>query len=81
MAAGKLPHLQLAGRVGDDDDADVIGEHVDAVVAGHRDRDLKFPRQVDVAVDRLRAARVVGAKPVAGPRFRYRRRLLTSTSE
>ncbi len=37
---GTSPHLQLAGRVGDDDNADVVGQHVHAVVARHRDRDL-----------------------------------------
>ena len=34
-------------------DADVVGEHVDVVVARPGDGDLELPRQVDVAVDRL----------------------------
>ena len=65
MKYGSWSHQQLASVVGDDDDADVVGQHVHAVVARHRDGDLELARQVHVAVDGLRAARVVGAEPPA----------------
>jgi hypothetical protein len=60
------PHLQLSLLVADDDDAQVVGEEVHAVVAGHSDRDLELAGQELRAVDGLRGVLEVGAEAVEG---------------
>ena len=54
-------HLARAVGVHDDDDAEVVGEQVDRVVARHRHRDLELAREELRAVDGLRGAGEVGA--------------------
>ena len=54
----------LSCTVADRHNAQVIGEQVHAVVAGHGDRDLELAGQEMGAVDGLRRIGVIGAKAV-----------------
>ena len=57
-------HLDLPGIIKHADDAKVIGEEVDRVVAGDGDADLELAGQELGAVDGLRGVLKVCAKPV-----------------
>ncbi len=42
---GDIPAGDIAGRIDDGDEAEIVGEHVDVVRRRHRDHDLEFARQ------------------------------------
>ena len=46
---------QRSRRIGEHNQADVLGEQIDGIVPGHRDTHLEFPRQVGIAIERLRS--------------------------
>ena len=48
-----IPARDVAGRVDDGDEAEIVGERVDVVRGRDRDDDFEFARQVSLAVDRL----------------------------